>query len=163
MKVKFTLVLSLMTFFIYAQKQGNGGIPKSFKYEQIYKNIDQRTFSTPDLALLRAEDALVDNTGTAPWRFGYNNFSTLNLSNSGSWFDLENGDRIWFLKLSCEQALSINLTFKNTEIPQGNELYVFNEKRDFILGKFMQEHIYNGQLGTELVPGNTVIVEYYLS
>jgi hypothetical protein len=162
MKVKFTLVLSLMTFFIYGQKQGNGGVPKSFKYEQIYKNIDQRTFSTPDLALLRAEDALVDNTGTAPWRFGYNNFSTLNLSNSGSWFDLENGDRIWFLKLSCEQALSINLTFKNTEIPQGNELYVFNEKRDFILGKFMQEHIYNGQLGTELVPGNTVIVEYYV-
>ncbi len=162
MKVKFTLVLSLLTIFIYGQKQGNGGIPKSFKYEQLYKNIDQRTFSSPDIASLKAEDAQVDNTGTAPWRFGYNNFTNLNLTNSGSWFELDNGDRIWFLKLTCEQALSVNLTFKNTEIPQGNELYVFNEKRDFILGKFIQGHIYNGQLGTELVPGNTVIVEYYV-
>ena len=162
MKVKFTLVLSLLTIFIYGQKQGNGGVPKSFKYEQLYKNIDQRTFSSPDIASLKAEDAQVDNTGTAPWRFGYNNFTNLNLTNSGSWFELDNGDRIWFLKLTCEQALSVNLTFKNTEIPQGNELYVFNEKRDFILGKFIQGHIYNGQLGTELVPGSTVIVEYYV-
>lgn len=162
MKVKFTLVLSLLTIFIYGQKQGNGGVPKSFKYEQLYKNIDQRTFSSPDIASLKAEDAQVDNTGTAPWRFGYNNFTNLNLTNSGSWFELDNGDRIWFLKITCEQALSVNLTFKNTEIPQGNELYVFNEKRDFILGKFIQGHIYNGQLGTELVPGNTVIVEYYV-
>jgi hypothetical protein len=162
MKVKFTLVLSLLTIFIYGQKQGNGGVPKSFKYEQLYKNIDQHTFSSPDIASLKAEDAQVDNTGTAPWRFGYNNFTNLNLTNSGSWFELDNGDRIWFLKLTCEQALSVNLTFKNTEIPQGNELYVFNEKRDFILGKFIQGHIYNGQLGTELVPGSTVIVEYYV-
>jgi hypothetical protein len=162
MKVKFTLVLSLLTIFIYGQKQGNGGIPKSFKYEQLYKNIDQRTFSMPDISSLKAEDALVDNTGTAPWRFGYNNFTNLNLTNSGSWFELDNGDRIWFLKLTCEQALSVNLSFKNSEIPQGNELYVFNEKRDFILGKFIQGHIYNGQLGTELVPGSTVIVEYYV-
>jgi hypothetical protein len=162
MKVKFTLVLSLLTIFIYGQKQGNGGVPKSFKYEQLYKKIDQRTFSSPDIASLKAEDAQVDNTGTAPWRFGYNNFTNLNLTNSGSWFELDNRDRIWFLKLTCEQALSVNLTFKNTEIPQGNELYVFNEKRDFILGKFIQGHIYNGQLGTELVPGNTVIVEYYV-
>ena len=163
MKIKFTILFSIITVLVLGQKQGNGGVPKSFKYEQLYKNIDQRMFSTPNLESLRSEDAMMDNTGTAPWRFGFNNFTTLNLSNSGTWFDLQNGDRIWFLKLTCEQALSVNLTFTNSEIPEGNELFVFNEKRDFILGKFSQEHIYKGQLGTELVPGSSVIVEYYVT
>jgi lysyl endopeptidase len=162
MKIKFTILFSIITSLVFGQKQGNGGVPKSFKYEQLYKNIDQRTFSTPNLESLRSEDAMTDHTGTAPWRFGFNNFTTLNLSNSGTWFDLQNGDRIWFLKLTCEQALSVNLTFTNSEIPEGNELFIFNEKRDFILGKFSQEHIYKGQLGTELVPGSTVIIEYYV-
>jgi hypothetical protein len=162
MKIKITILFSIFTVLVFGQKQGNGGIPKSFKYEQLYKNIDQRTFVTPNIEALRAEDAFIDNTGTAPWRFGFNNFTALNLSNSGTWFDLQNGDRIWFLKVTCEQALTVNLTFKNTEIPEGNELYIFNEQRDFILGKFGQEHIYNGQLGTELVPGNTVIIEYFV-
>ena len=162
MKIKFTILFSIITVLVLGQKQGNGGVPKSFKYEQLYKNIDQRTFSTPNLESLRSEDAMTDHTGTAPWRFGFNNFTTLNLSNSGTWFDLQNGDRIWFLKLTCEQALSVNLTFTNSEIPEGNELFVFNEKRDFILGKFSQEHIYKGQLGTELVPGSNVIIEYFV-
>ena len=162
MKIKFTILFSIITVLVLGQKQGNGGVPKSFKYEQLYKNIDQRTFSTPNLESLRSEDEMTDHTGTAPWRFGFNNFTTLNLSNSGTWFDLQNGDRIWFLKLTCEQALSVNLTFTNSEIPEGNELFVFNEKRDFILGKFSQEHIYKGQLGTELVPGSTVIIEYFV-
>ena len=163
MKIKFTILFSIITVLVLGQKQGNGGVPKSFKYEQLYKNIDQHTFSRPNLESLRSEDAMTDHTGTAPWRFGFNNFTTLNLSNSGTWFELQNGDRIWFLKLTCEQALSVNLTFTNSEIPEGNELFVFNEKRDFILGKFSQEHIYKGQLGTELVPGSSVIVEYYVT
>lgn len=162
MKIKFTILFSIITVLVLGQKQGNGGVPKSFKYEQLYKNIDQRTFSTPNLESLRSEDAMTDHTGAAPWRFGINNFTTLNLSNSGTWFDLQNGDRIWFLKLTCEQALTVNLTFTNSEIPEGNELFIFNEKRDFILGKFSQEHIYKGQLGTELVPGSTVIIEYFV-
>lgn len=162
MNLTFTIFFSLITILALSQKQGNGGVPKSFKYEQLYKNIDKHTFPRPNLEALRTEDALIDHTGTAPWRFGFNNFTTLNLSSSGTWFDLDNGDRIWFLKLTCEQALTVNLTFKNTEIPEGNELYIFNETRDFILGKFKQEHIYNGQLGTELVPGNTVIIEYFV-
>ena len=162
MKLTFTFLFSVLTVLVFGQKQGNGGVPKSFKYEQLYKNIDQHTFTRPNLEALRAEDALIDHTGTAPWRFGFNNFTSLSLSNSGTWFDLQNGDRIWFLKLTCEQALSVNLTFTNSEIPEGNELFIFNEKRDFILGKFNQEHIYNGQLGTELVPGNTVLIEYFV-
>jgi lysyl endopeptidase len=56
----------------------------------------------------------------------------------------------------------VNLTFTESQIPEGNELYVFNPTKDFILGKFTQKHLYEGTLGTELVPGNTVIIEYFI-
>ena len=52
--------------------------------------------------------------------------------------DLKNGGRIWQLVLTCEGALTVNLSFTNTEIPEGNELYVYNPDKSFILGSFKQ-------------------------
>lgn len=162
MKKTFIFIFCFISISLYAQKQGNGGVPKGYKLNDILKNIDARFHNEPNVESLRAEDAQTDGTGTAPWRFGFNNYTSLNLSNSGTWVDLNNGDRIWFLKVTCEKALTVNLTFNNTTIPEGNELYAYNEKRDFILGKFTAEHLYDSQLGTELIPGNTAIIEYYV-
>ena len=39
---------------------------------------------------------------------------------------------------------------------------MYNPEKDFILGSFNENHIYKGELGTELVPGNTVVVEYFI-
>lgn len=161
MKFLFGIVSLLFASISFAQIQGNGGLPKGFKTAQNEKNIDHRIFSTPDLEALREEDSRVDGTGTAPWRFGFNNYVQLNLDNSGTWTTVANG-KIWKLKLTCEEAQTVNLTFRNTKIPNGNELYVYNLAKDFILGKFEANHLYNGVLGTELVPGATVIVEYFI-
>ncbi len=155
-----TLALFISTTFL-AQKQGDGGLPKGLKGD-LLKSLDKRVFAEPNIQALRAEDDLVDNTGTAPWRFGFNNYTQLNTSNSGNWIELANGDKIWFLEVTCQNALTINLTFDKTILPEGNELYVFNKEKDFILGKFTANHLYEGQLGTELIPGNTAIVEYYV-
>ena len=73
-----------------------------------------------------------------------------------------NGSKIWRVVLSCEEALTVNLTFTESFIPEGNELYVYNPEKDFILGSFNENHIYKCELGTELVPGNTVVVEYFI-
>ena len=54
------------------------------------------------------EDSLTDNSGTAPWRFGFNNNTNINISNSGTWINLPNGDRIWQLVVVCKNALTIN-------------------------------------------------------
>jgi len=162
MKKSFIFIFCLISISFFAQKQGNGGIPKGNKLNDVLKNIDARFFNEPDLEVLRAEDLQTDGTGTAPWRFGFNNYTNLNLTNSGTWIELKNGDKIWFLKLVCEKALTVNLTFKNSEIPEGNQLYVYDESRNFILGSFNSNHFFQGQLGTELVPGSTVIVEYYV-
>ena len=160
----FTFVLfSVFTASIsFAQVQGDGGFPKTFKNNLNTKDIETWLFEKPDIAALQAEDLLNDPKGNAPWRFGHNNYTSLNLNNSGTWIETASGAQIWQLVLTCEEALTVNLSFTETKIPEGNELYVYNPEKNFILGSFNENHIYNGELGTELVPGNTVIVEYFI-
>jgi len=165
MKKLFTtfLFLTLTAFYGLTQNiQGDGGLPKTFKQTLNTKDIDSWVFETPDVAILLAEDAINDPKGDTPWRFGHNNYTSLNLNNSGSWIETSNGSKIWRVVISCEEALTVNLTFSETLIPNGNELYVYNPEKDFILGSFNENHIYKGELGTELIPGNTVVVEYFV-
>ena len=159
MKTLYTLSLLLLSSSLFAQIQGNGGVPTSSKMVLNDKVIQQWVYAQPDLQALAAEDAVVDEQGTAPWRFGFNNYTNLNTTNAGSWFDLPNGARLWLAKVKCEGALTVNLTFEQTSIPNGNKLFVYNAAKDFILGAFTQEHIYDGQLGTELIPGDEAIIE----
>jgi hypothetical protein len=163
MKTLYTLSLLLLSSSLFAQIQGNGGVPTSSKLVLNDKVIQQWVYAQPDISALQAEDAVVDEQGTAPWRFGFNNHTNINTTNAGSWFDLPNGARLWLAKVKCEGALTVNLTFEQTSIPNGNKLFVYNAAKDFILGAFTQEHIYDGQLGTELIPGEEAIIEYYVA
>ncbi|HIP33009.1 MAG TPA: T9SS type A sorting domain-containing protein [Crocinitomicaceae bacterium] len=158
-KLLLIIGLSLVGSITFGQ-QGDGGSPR---YSGNKNAIDSRSFSTPDVAVLLAEDAITDATKDSRWRFGFNNYTNFNLSNSGTWRNLSNGGKIWQLSLTCANALTVNLTLDNVVIPEGNEMYVFNPSKSFILGKFSAKHLYEGQLGTELVPGETAIIEYYVA
>ncbi len=164
--MKKQLLNVLILFFISSLsfgQQGDGGTPKTFILKSDVTNISEHSFAMPNIAALKAEDAINDAQKVGPWRFGFNNKVNLNMNNSGSWTNLQNGGEIWRLKLICENALTVNLTLDNVVIPEGNELYVYNPEKDFILGKFTSYHLYEGELGTELVPGNTAIIEYYVA
>jgi hypothetical protein len=161
MKTKLILSFILISSLGFAQ-QGAGGTPKGFKTNFAEQEFQTITFLQPDVASLNAEDAINDPRGDSPWRFGFNNVVDLNLNNSGTWITLPSGGKIWRLAVRCKNAKTINLTFNDLEIPAGNELYVYNPDKSFILGKFTAEHLYDGQLGTELVPGETSIIEYYV-
>ncbi len=160
---KKLLACALLTLsFSLVAQQGDGGIPKSSKTSISIKQIDRHVFSQPDVAALRAEDEVTDKTGNAPWRFGFNNPTALNMNNSGTWNTLPNGAKIWQLVITCDNALTVNLTLDKVLIPEGNELYIYNPDKSFVLGKFTAYHLYEGNLGAELIPGNTAVVEYYI-
>jgi lysyl endopeptidase len=159
-KVLCILLLSMSTAGF--SQQGDGGKPRGGKLQVTSKNIDHRVFNQPNIDALRAEDMVNDDAGVGPWRFGFNNNTNLNMNNSGTWFELPSGDVVWLLRLTCTGALTVNLTLDNVLIPEGNELYVYNPEKDFILGNFTSRHLYESTLGTELVPGASVYVEYYI-
>jgi len=133
MKKTLYLFCALSIAFSSFSQQGDGGIPRS---NSISNQVDHRLFSTPDIQVLKAEDLVTDIQKSGPWRFGFNNDTDLNFTNSGTWMNLSNGGQLWQLQVSCENALTVNLTFENLKIPAGNELYVFNPEKTFILGKF---------------------------
>ena len=163
MKTKLLIAWALlMGTGVFAQIQGDGGLPKSNKSSNHFI-IPTIHFGEPNIPLLKQEDSLVDAQKAGPWRFGFNNETNLTLENSGSWLNLSNGGKIWRLKMVCENALTINLTLDNVVIPEGNELYIYNEDKSFILGKFTSNHLYEGVLGAELIPGGVAIAEYYVA
>lgn len=164
MSLKYVvLAASCLAFFYGVSQQGGGGSPKGYSYT-IKKTqlIEKQVFDEPNIKALEAEDKVNDELAIGPWRFGYNYETFLGLNNSGTWINTTNGDKIWFLEIESTNAKTINLTFSNSQIPEGNELYVYNKEKDFILGKFESKHLYKGSLGTELVPGSSVIVEYFV-
>lgn len=152
---------ALIAFQVSFAQQGNGGTGHYFP-EAGWKTIPLITYPTPDVEALRQEDLILDEQGEQPWRFGFNHPTHINSVSNGTWIQAKNGDLIWLVRIKCPEALTINLAFNQTEIPYGNELYVYNPDKTFILGKFTEEHLYEGQLGTELVPGDEVIIEYYV-
>ncbi len=160
------IILSIVGWILgavaFSQIQGDGGLPISSQFS-ISTTQAKVVFHQPDIKALRAEDALSDAKGDGPWRFGYNNNVELNLENSGEWFDLSNGGKLWMVQLECLNALTVNLTLEGIVLPEGNEIYVYNPDKSFVLGKFTEYHTYKGRLGTELVPGSIAIVEYYVA
>jgi PKD repeat protein len=161
MKKILLLAITLIPLAMFAQ-QGDGGTPRGFKFGPDLRDVDAYVHPSPDIDALRAEDEENDKSGTTFWRFGYHHQTNYTLQNSGTWTTLPNGDKIWQLIVKSEGALTINLIFDNLEIPEGCELFIYNPSKTFVLGKFVQNHVVEGQLGSELVPGNTAVVEYYI-
>ena len=161
--MKICTVLSFLCLvFLAHSQQGDGGIPVSSKFA-FEPEITRISFPQPDLVALAAEDLQMDGKGLGPWRFGSVNTCNLNTSNSGSWFGLPNGGKIWLLEVHCENALTVNLTLQNSRIPEGNLLYAYHPNRSFVLGQFTQRHLVEGALGMELVEGSRTIIEYYVA
>lgn len=112
------------------------------------------------VALLR-EDSLEGSMGL-PFRFGYPFEVAYNLDNSGIWTESGDGGRIWGLRIICPGAYSMNLIYSRFYLPEGAQLFLYDESRQFVRGAFTsrnnKEH---RQFATAPTPGETVILEYY--
>lgn len=158
----------LIVWFFFANiaysQQGDGGIPTGIKsFSKAGTEIPFYSFEQPDVQALLNEDKINDELGNGPWRYGYVYPTYIDILEVGTRLTKENGEEAVFFKISSEKAQTINLTFSNTEIPTGNKLYVYSPQGDFVLGKFTSNHLYKGELGTELIPGEEVIIEYVIS
>lgn len=144
-------------------QMSDGGLPWSHKFSQFDNEIPIVDMGPINVQALQAEDLLNDQYKDRPWRFGYNHYVNYNINNSGVWKILENGDRVWRLGITCPGAITINLAFQYLSIPQGGKLFVFNEDKTIILGAFTQQYVSDDLLlGTELIPGETIFVEYFV-
>jgi hypothetical protein len=111
-----------------------------------------------DVDALLNEDA--NSTSGFP-RAGVVQSVQLNLTNSGTWFDLDNGDKLWRLILKVPNALAVNAYFDQFLIPQGGKLFVYSPNyREILEPMTSNNNPESGYYATDYIHGETVVLEY---
>ena len=168
---KTIIVLALLLTFINANAQlSTNEEPVSFTREnELPANFRSMvpivTMPQLDMEKIAKEDE-EDEEYDIPPRFGYSHFVDYDLNNSGRWFDLPNGDRLWQLEVVCPDALSVNFCYDKFWLPDGGKFFVYSKDRKKTLGAFTSgnnkgDRVKIRGFATELVFGDDVVLEYY--
>jgi len=159
MKNILRLFILFFSISLFAQIT-NKGKPYSWNNTINKQNIKTTILPKFDLKKLQAEDKINDNL-IKPFRFGYQHKVNFGFNN-GKWINLNNGDRIWLIKFHSKNALSLNFIFDKFYLPKGSKLYIYNESKTDLLGAYtFNNNNKHNSLGTWVVKGNTVWIEYY--
>ncbi|MDG1219255.1 MAG: serine protease, partial [Flavobacteriaceae bacterium] len=158
---KLLPLLSLFSLVTFSQVT-NEGLPTSwFLTSDELSSVEANTLPSFDLQAIKDEDKTNDYLFDKPWRFGYMHSVDYGLED-GNWDVLDNGDKIWRILISSEGALSLNFIFDNLFIPKGGSLYLYNDDHSDLLGAYThKQNQEGGVLGTWLVNGDSVWIEYY--
>ena len=108
------------------------------------------------------EEDIKEQGKNKPYRFGILQEVNLNLNNSGVWTELENGDRIWRIRITAPNAQTINLNYSKFDLPSKGRMFVYSESQKEFIGPFTYENEKsNGEFATGFIEGETCIVEYF--
>ena len=162
LKLSLLFVLAVITFLNLHSQITNLGEPVSWNGKFPNTNIPNKLMSSFNQSQIDAEDVINDALKDRPWRFGYKYDVNFTTKNSGVWTILPNGDQVWQLSIECRDALTINLLFENFNLPKGAYLYLFDINKTNRVGAYTSKNNRkDGELGTELVHGDKIIIEYY--
>lgn len=154
------VVLMCVVSSLYAQV-GHGGRPLPLSLLRSSSSDLFVTMPFFDLeAQLRLDSLNMIGPGGA-FPFAYKFMTDYSPNNSGKRFTLADGTSVWRMGIYSPGALSINLLFSEYELPEGAQLFVYNEDQSQILGSFSHlNNSENGVLPIAPIRGDRVIVEY---
>ena len=118
-----------------------------------------------DMQKIATEDKINDSI-LQPFRYGIAIEVNLNLNNSGEWFTLEDGNRIWRLTIHCPEAKSIHLTYDKFWIPEGGVLFIYDNDKTSFIGGFNKENNRGtkekpSKFATSLIFSDAIVLEYF--
>ena len=134
-----------------------GGLPPSFG-QNFSENIETLVLPSIDVEKLIKEDESQINNA----RFAVPINVNLGLENAGQWIELENGDRLWRLKITSPTAQGLAMLYDEFWLPMGAKLFVYDEKKEQILGAYTYKNNKNSRkMMTGLIRGETAFLELY--
>ncbi len=155
----FSIAFVLFAVNLNAQIS-EGGTPYSFSLFSLKstKSVPVIGLEKLDIEKLR-NDAIQNNL---PCRFGIYKDTLIDLKARAK-VDLINGiGKIWRLEIRNETALSLQVTFNEFVVPEGAELFLYNEDRTLISGAFTKRNMRDDlQFVIADFRGNHVILEYF--
>ena len=158
---KFSKIIFTLLIFSFIQSQISiGGTPKSI-LSNLDDNMQNIILPNIDIESLRLEDEIEEMNKNIPFRFGTPFEVDYNLDNSGQWIDTEEG-RVWRLSITSEGAYSMNLIYDRFILPDGAEMFVYDENMTTILGAFTSTNNKDYQtFSTAPTKGEVTIIEYF--
>ncbi|PLX08732.1 MAG: hypothetical protein C0596_05365 [Marinilabiliales bacterium] len=147
----------------FAQKS-NGGYPLSFLKVGLQEEIDEIVIDNPSIEDLRLEDS-VREINNQLFRVGVRIPVEINIDNFGTWDLLEDGTRVWRLKITSYNAKSITLLYDSFNLTSGCELFLYNDNRKQLLGSFNYNtnHTETGKFSTQMIAGESTYLELNIS
>ncbi len=167
--IKTIILIVFICIFSNAKAQlSTNEKPVSFDQELtivLKSAVSVVTMPRLDMAEIEKEDK-EDEEYDMPPRFGYQHKVDYNLNNSGVWYELPNGDKLWQLNVVCPDALSVNFCYDKFWIPEGGKLFVYSKDRKHVIGAFTSRNNKGDSenirgFATGLVYGDDVVLEYY--
>ncbi|MBT4524293.1 MAG: hypothetical protein HOI88_08695 [Phycisphaerae bacterium] len=110
-------------------------------------------------ATLFAQDEQREMTGQAP-AFAVPTTTSITPATKGIWESLGNDKLRWTLRVSCKNAVSMNLGFGRYNMPSSGSLTMYDASGDFRVRPFTaDDNKAHGQLWTPVIPGNEAVIE----
>ena len=127
--------LSVLIFGFSKAQISGGGTPLSFNNKNLSHPLAEKIVKSPDLSMIKAEDE-VNDLYTGPYRYGVNIPAGFTPENTGTWEILENGSKIWRLKITSKNAKALGLYYENFRLPPGGKLFLYNEDHTKVIHGF---------------------------
>ncbi len=160
-KLIFFLFLLAVALSSNAQQSFGGrplGLSENFQKRHGQLPLKARAVPAPGLQKLAEEDAR--NPGNP--RFAAPIPVNFSLDNAGEWTELEDGSRLWRLKVHAEGALALAALYDEFYLPPGARLYMYSEDGRQQRGAYtFQSNRPSQKFLTGFIKGPTAIIEYY--
>lgn len=159
----YTLIVATLLFptcFLNAQIS-IGGIPPSWQLsdnQQLTTSVSVLNITAFDFTKVQAQDV---QSHRSP-RFAAPIITDISMENNGHWTTLQNGDRLWQLKIVSEDALALAFQYDQFYLPVGARLFMYSPDRQQLLGAYSAaNNSKSGKMLTGLIQGEAAILEYY--
>lgn len=159
--LRICVLFLLITTIGLSAQISHGGVPFSFT-EELNQDIQVREMPSVDIAEMKAIDEEFYMEKGRSMRFGKEHMTNFGLLNSGTWTELENGDRVWRVEILCPEAEHINLIYDDFYLPRGAKLFLYSADRGHVLGAFTSGNNKSyGSFSSGFVSGELTTLEYY--
>ena len=159
MKKVLIFVLSFVALLfanvVYSQNQ-----PFSFKHSELLSEIDNVVVTPPDMVQIMNEDASDEKNGEM-YKVARILDVNMNMDNCGTTDVLADGTKVWRVRVACEGAKALKVMCEEFYIPNGAELFLYNENRQQVVEVDANN---NPKFGTyyspKMIQGDALYMEY---
>ncbi len=158
---KIFLIPVIFSFSFYLSAQiSEGGLPRSFKSTDVKGIAPTAHYNLSEIDTARL--LAYNKNNPLPMRYAVLEEVSIDMKSAATRTVLSDGGTMWQYRINSEAGKSVQVIFKKYLVPEGAELYLYNEKYVNVSGAFTEFNMTgNLMFVTGDFPGNHVIIEYY--